>query len=124
MNVILRRNNVYRDNTVTGNLSIYENEILLYKCKTLENFQLRIKKGEYLCNYTYSPKFNRMLYLINGAYRRYGIRIHAGNTVKNTSGCILLGKKIVNEIKLTSSKKTLEEFHEITNSKIFKLNII
>lgn len=41
---------------------------------------------------TYSPKFKDWLPLLLGVLNFSGIRIHAGNTVKDTQGCILVGE--------------------------------
>lgn len=46
----------------------------------------------YKVKLTYSPKFNRLLPLVLGVSEFEGIRIHAGNTVKDTEGCILPGE--------------------------------
>ena len=55
-----------------------------------------IPEGEYRVSMTYSPKYKQQLPLITGDIRFnslwQGIRIHAGNTAKDTQGCILVGK--------------------------------
>ena len=55
-----------------------------------------IPEGEYRVSMTYSPKYKTQLPLITGDSRFnslwQGIRIHAGNTAKDTQGCILVGK--------------------------------
>ena len=55
-----------------------------------------IPEGEYKVSMTYSPKYKTQLPLITGDSRFnslwQGIRIHAGNTAKDTQGCILVGK--------------------------------
>ena len=55
-----------------------------------------IPEGEYRVSMTYSPKYKTQLPLITGDCRFnslwQGIRIHAGNTAKDTQGCILVGK--------------------------------
>lgn len=51
-----------------------------------------IPYGVYQVTVTYSPKFKRKLPLIlNVPHFKY-IRIHAGNTNKDTHGCILVGE--------------------------------
>lgn len=63
-----------------------------YYCDTLEPPEpTRIPSGIYKITRTYSPKFNRIMPLINNVAGRSGIRIHWGNTVKDTTGCILIG---------------------------------
>ena len=58
--------------------------------------QCAIPEGEYRVSMTYSPKYKTQLPLIKGDSRFnslwQGIRIHAGNTAKDTQGCILVGK--------------------------------
>lgn len=51
-----------------------------------------IPSGKYMVTFTYSPKFRKYLPLVNDVKCFSGIRIHAGNTNKDTEGCILLGK--------------------------------
>ena len=58
---------------------------------TLEPSKPIIKLGNYPVTFTYSPKFGRNLPLINNVVGHSGVRIHAGNTVADTIGCILLG---------------------------------
>ena len=55
-----------------------------------------IPEGRYAVVITYSPKFQKWLPLLLGGqdFNRLwqGIRIHFGNTVADTQGCILLGR--------------------------------
>ena len=62
-----------------------------------------IPEGRYAVVITYSPKFKQWLPILLGdaEFNRkwQGIRIHAGNTVKDTEGCILAGKnKLVGQL--------------------------
>ena len=71
-----------------------------------------IPEGEYRISMTYSPKYKRQLPLITGDSRFnslwQGIRIHAGNTAKDTQGCILVGEnKIVGTV--VNSRLTLKK---------------
>ena len=50
-----------------------------------------IPYGRYPVVVTKSPKFKRDLPLIMDVKHFIGIRIHRGTTVKNTSGCVLVG---------------------------------
>ena len=54
-----------------------------------------IPKGEYLITITYSPKFNKDLPLVNAVKGFTGVRLHSGNTAKDTYGCILFGRNNV-----------------------------
>ncbi len=50
--------------------------------------------GRYRLLKTFSPRFNRMAYLIEGVPGFAGIRIHGGNIAADTEGCLLTGRKI------------------------------
>ena len=50
-----------------------------------------IPEGRYALYVTRSPKFNAWLPLLRQVPNFVGIRIHAGNTVEDTAGCILVG---------------------------------
>lgn len=51
-----------------------------------------IPKGKYTVTLTYSNKFKKILPLINNVKGFDGIRIHSGNTAKDSLGCILVGE--------------------------------
>ena len=65
-----------------------ESEILEKKVKG----QTAIPTGQYVINITYSPKYKRMMPLLLDVKGFSGIRIHSGNTAKDTEGCLLVGK--------------------------------
>jgi hypothetical protein len=62
-------------------------------CYTLENAAKAIPCGVYLVQNSKSPKFKRELPLVYSSKvpANRGIRIHVGNTVASSSGCILVG---------------------------------
>lgn len=62
-------------------------------CYTLENAAKAIPCGVYLVQNSISPKFKRELPLLwnSGVPSSRGIRIHRGNTAKDSQGCILVG---------------------------------
>ena len=79
-----------------GKLYIDDN----YYCDTLEDTvrngekiygKTAIPAGEYKVKKTYSPRFEKKLPEILNVPGFTGVRIHAGNTAKDTEGCILLG---------------------------------
>lgn len=73
-----------------------------------------LNPGTYTLKVTYSTKFKRDLPLITGATvgPERGFRIHSGNTLKDSQGCILVGDTVQidsdENIKILNSKKTLE----------------
>jgi hypothetical protein len=62
-------------------------------CRTLENRSKAIPCGTYNITNSKSPKFKRELPLIYGykVAASRGIRMHAGNTSKDSAGCVLVG---------------------------------
>ena len=73
-----------------------------------------LNSGTYKLEMSYSPRFKRQLPLITGATvgpeRR--ILIHAGNTLKDTRGCILVGDSFsvdsAGNVKIMNSRTTLD----------------
>lgn len=71
----------------------------LYDTMKLQNIlrlkvkgQTAIPYGKYDVRLTYSQRFKRILPLVLPVKGFDGIRIHAGNTDKDTEGCLLLGE--------------------------------
>lgn len=110
MNLTLKRLNL-TPNYTEGEL--YVNET--YFCKTLEDTNRDLNKngqfdnsekkvygetcipyGKYKIVLSYSPKFKRELPEILEVPNFQGIRIHRGNKVADTLGCILCGEKVNN----------------------------
>jgi hypothetical protein len=77
-------------------------------CFTLENRSKAIPCGVYNVANSRSPKFKRELPLLYGykVAESRGIRIHAGNTSKDSSGCVLvgMGRDIAPDGSLTESR--------------------
>jgi hypothetical protein len=80
---------------VKGNKAIFGKLYLngAIVCYTLENAAKAIPCGVYLVQNSKSPKFKRELPLLwnSGVPSSRGIRIHRGNTAKDSQGCILVG---------------------------------
>ena len=82
--------------------SLYLNGAFI--CYTLENAAKAIPCGMYTVQNSKSPKFKRELPLLHNARvpSSRGIRIHVGNTVSSSSGCVLVGMGL-NGDRLTES---------------------
>ena len=110
MNLTLKRLNL-TPNYTEGEL--YVNGV--YYCKTLEDTNRDLNKngqfdnnekkvygetcipyGKYKVILSYSPKFKRELPEILEVPDFQGIRIHRGNKISDTLGCILCGEKVKN----------------------------
>ena len=65
-----------------------DEEILSKKVKG----ETAIPTGIYPITLTYSPKYKKTMPLVNNVKGYSGIRIHSGNTHKDTEGCLLVGK--------------------------------
>ena len=142
MNLTLKRLNL-TPNYTEGEL--YVNGV--YFCKTLEDTNRDLNKngqfdnnekkvygetcipyGKYKVIVSYSPKFKRELPEILGVNSFSGIRVHRGNTIKDTLGCILCGERVVDgylynstpyELELTSKLK-----QEVTRGNTIYLDIV
>ena len=101
---------------ITGRLIINDGQLSV---DTLEHLDYAIPCGFYRLRMTYSPTFQQILPLLDGVLgyarephngiRRTGIRIHAGNTIEHTTGCILVGDADKPKMRLLSSRKALEK---------------
>ncbi len=83
------------------------------KAESLKPFA--IPEGRYAVVISWSPKFKAWLPVLLGGpdfnYLFKGIRIHAGNTAKDTAGCILVGRnQIVGQV--LESRKWLYELKQ------------
>jgi len=64
-----------------------------------------IPYGVYTVKITYSPKYKKIMPQIMDVPYFTGVRIHAGNTAKDSSGCVIVGIKSENG-KVLLSRKT------------------
>ena len=81
--------------------------------------QTAIPTGTYNVIITYSPKYKKQMPLLLGVPGFEGIRIHSGNTHKDTEGCLLLGEN--KEVgKVLNSRYTFNKFFEKLKAAIAK----
>ena len=94
-----------------------------HQCFTLEKFTVMIPAGSYPLTVNKSNRFNKRMPLLT-VKGRSGIRIHSGNTTKDTSGCILVGKEKNNDNKgfdgMLHSRDAFNELMEILEKEISK----
>ena len=100
--------------------SMTVSEILKRKIKG----QTAIPTGHYKIEITYSPKYKRMMPLILNVKGYSGIRIHSGNTSKDTEGCLIVGKNTKVGM-VTDSRNTYQRlFGILQNQKDITIDII
>lgn len=82
-----------------------------------------IPYGTYEIDVTYSPKFKRELPILLNVPHFEGIRIHRGNDISDTSGCLLTGEnKEVGKV-LNSTKYEVELTKLLKQAKLKKEKI-
>ena len=70
-----------------------------------------IPTGIYPVYITWSPKYKKPMPLVDNVKGFSGIRIHSGNTEKDTEGCLIVGKnKVVG--KVLESRKTFNALYK------------
>ena len=121
---------IYKGNNYTiGNLFIND----IYICDTLEDVVRDLKEdgsgkimnktaipsGTYKITLEWSPRFGKILPYLHNVPFFTGILIHSGNTINDTSGCILVGWNTVkgqvlnSKIALTAIMKNLNNANNI-----------
>ena len=116
-NIILIKRNEY-----FGRLYVNDKFI----CFTIDPHKLI--EGVYNVNMDYSPKFKCNLPHISNEYfpMSRGFRIHAGNTLKDSNGCILVGDEVRvkgNNATLVNSKIALDKLFKELGGKEWRLII-
>lgn len=80
--------------------------------------------GEYRVVVTWSPRFKRQLPLLIGVPGFDGIRIHPGNTHKDTEGCLLVGEERHGETILNSRKAFDKLYNKLVKAKNITIEIV
>jgi hypothetical protein len=91
-----------------------------------EHNKSSIPLGKYECMYTWSPSFQRRLYLVCDVPGRVGIRIHPANTIDQLNGCIALGLQlgmIKGKRALLQSRTAVSDFEKLLEMKPFTLEV-
>jgi len=91
-------------------------ERLHYICDTLENADYLVPALIYRVSVTQSPKFRRLLPLLNQVPGRTGIRVHRGTKPEHSLGCILVSadnEQVLTELWLKEQKDYEETRIEI-----------
>ena len=102
---------------VTGTISLpFEEKTLEYP--SLENADFIIPAGTYPLNRTWSPKFKKLLPLVENVPDREGIRIHMGTKPEHSEGCILVEYACLANLnvlfnRVAKSNQMYEEHEEI-----------
>ena len=98
---------LFIENPKTGDMELIADTIEPpVKERQHEGAIVAIPAGKYPVVVTWSPRFQTWLPLVTHVAGREGIRIHAGNTVKDTAGCILVGKATQRGV-ISDSRRTL-----------------
>ena len=69
------------------------------RCHTLENADFLIPEGTYPLSLTWSPRFKKLMPLIDEVPDREGIRIHMGTRPEHSQGCVLVSALALENIK-------------------------
>lgn len=80
-------------------------------CTTLERRGVEILALWYTVSVTMSPRFKRLLPIVNSVPGRSGIRFHVGTQPKHSSGCILVPDRET-EARLTQTLLQAQQQHE------------
>lgn len=135
MRILLERMDLSNEGTFGrlffGDQTLYTGEL---PWRDNENDISCVPIGIYTCNWTYSPRFKRHMYLIDNVPRRTGVRIHSANFVGDKRmgfkcqllGCITLGEKlgwIDNQKAVLISKPAIRKFETHMGQQPFELEI-
>lgn len=76
--------------------------------------QTAIPKGTYKIDITFSPKYKKKMPILLNVPQFIGVRIHSGNDIDDTEGCILVGMSR-NETTgwISESRKAISELYSM-----------
>jgi hypothetical protein len=122
--------NYFNDKRTFGTFEVFRGDELIFKCYTCEDTvrgdgdpdtvakwkvakESAIPYGKYTCDFTYSNRFKRKMWLVENVPEFSGIRIHRGKNENWTEGCLLLGDSIANNYTLLdNSEETVIKFEK------------
>lgn len=84
---------------VYGTLSLPFRPDRILEFPTLENADYLIPEGTYPLRLTWSPRFKKLMPLIDEVPDREGIRIHMGTRPEHSQGCVLVSALALENIK-------------------------
>ncbi|MBQ9143770.1 MAG: hypothetical protein IJX60_02355 [Paludibacteraceae bacterium] len=99
--------NAPQASAITGRLVINGR----FFCNTMERVGYQIPAICYPIRVTQSPKFKRLLPIVQNVPQRSGIRIHRGTKPEHSSGCVLVPDRVT-EDKLTQIILKAQQSHE------------
>ena len=91
----------------------------VFFCHTVERLSKAIPKGSFSCGVSWSPRFGKKLPYVCVSGRK-GIRFHAGNTSRDSQGCILVGRLTKPHL-IADSRLTLSALMSSLNNISFDL---
>ena len=95
-----------KDRGLTDSMTVSEISKIKIKKETA------IPTGTYKVTITYSNRFKKNMPLINDVKGFEGIRIHSGNTDKDTEGCLLVGMNLERG-KVLKSQETFRKLYKM-----------
>ena len=122
----LKLQRIFKGNNYTIGSLFIDGEFF---CNTLEDavrdkkikHETAIPAGTYEVKLTLSARFGKILPILLNVPNFEGIRIHAGNTISDTSGCILVGENKIKGRVINSQltmQKLMDKLKGVTNIQI------
>ena len=99
MTINLVRNANLEGKAVKGMISLPFRPDRILEFPTLENADYLIPEGTYPLRLTWSPRFKKLMPLIDEVPDREGIRIHMGTRPEHSQGCVLVSALALENIK-------------------------